>query len=57
MLPPSDCTGPNVLPLLKNVIAPHFISELVADLGEGPFSLLIDESKDISYHDNGIVIY
>ncbi|MGH0137865.1 UNVERIFIED_CONTAM: hypothetical protein FKN15_067983 [Acipenser sinensis] len=39
----SKCTA-----IINNVLGPHFVSEPVADVGEGPFSLLIDESNDIS---------
>lgn len=34
--------------LFKNVIGRHFIGELVAHVGEGPFGLLIDRSHDLS---------
>lgn len=34
--------------IIKNIIAPHFISDLIEDIGNSPYSLLIDESTDIS---------
>lgn len=34
--------------LVKNVIAPHFKSDLREDIGNSPYSLLIDESTDIN---------
>ena len=34
--------------LVKNVLAPHFKRELMADLKDAPFSLMVDESTDIS---------
>lgn len=34
--------------LLKYVLYPHFKSDLAADVGEGKFSIIIDESTDIS---------
>lgn len=33
--------------ILKNVIAPHFKCSLRDDMGESPYSLLIDESTDV----------
>ncbi|CAG5047081.1 unnamed protein product [Parnassius apollo] len=33
--------------IIKNVLAPHFIQEIVTDLGDQEYSLLIDESTDI----------
>ncbi|XP_011862741.1 PREDICTED: uncharacterized protein LOC105559223, partial [Vollenhovia emeryi] len=39
----TKCTG-----IIKNIIAPHFISDLREDIGDSPYSLLIDESTDIS---------
>uniref|UniRef100_H3AQZ2 DUF4371 domain-containing protein n=1 Tax=Latimeria chalumnae TaxID=7897 RepID=H3AQZ2_LATCH len=38
----SKCTA-----IVNNVLAPHFITELVSDVGDGPYSLLLDESNDI----------
>lgn len=34
--------------IIKNVLAPHFQAELLSDIADRPFSLLIDESNDIS---------
>lgn len=34
--------------IIKNVLAPHFIKEIVTDLGDQEYSLLLDESTDIS---------
>ncbi|GLV40074.1 hypothetical protein CBL_02959 [Carabus blaptoides fortunei] len=34
--------------LITNVIAPHFMDQLREDIGNGPFSILIDESTDIA---------
>ncbi|KAG0442539.1 hypothetical protein HPB47_015668, partial [Ixodes persulcatus] len=34
--------------LLKNVLYPHFKSDLAADVGQSRFSIIIDESTDIS---------
>ena len=34
--------------IIKDVLAPHFIQEIVTDLGDQEYSLLIDESTDIS---------
>uniref|UniRef100_H3ADP1 HAT C-terminal dimerisation domain-containing protein n=1 Tax=Latimeria chalumnae TaxID=7897 RepID=H3ADP1_LATCH len=39
----SKCTA-----IVDNVLAPHFITELVSDVGDGPYCLLLDESNDIS---------
>lgn len=39
----SKCIG-----VMKNVLAPYFDKELVSDIGERKFSLIIDESNDIS---------
>lgn len=39
----SKCIG-----VIKHVLAPHFDEELLLDIGERKFSLLIDESNDIS---------
>lgn len=39
----SKCTA-----VIKNVLAPHFTSALRNDIGDGPYSLLLDESTDIS---------
>lgn len=35
--------------IIKNVFAPYFINELCEDVANGPFSILIDESNDISF--------
>lgn len=37
------CTG-----LIKNVLAPNFHKELIADVGTSAFSLITDESTDIT---------
>lgn len=43
--------------VIKNVLAPHFIEELIKDIGQQRFSLIIDESTDISTNKQlGIVI-
>ncbi|CAH0400399.1 unnamed protein product [Chilo suppressalis] len=34
--------------IINNVLAPHFVSELIKDVGDAKFSILIDESTDIS---------
>ena len=34
--------------LIKNVLAPFFVNELKSDIQDTPFSLLVDESTDIS---------
>lgn len=34
--------------IVKNVIAPYFNEDLLSDLGQGKFSLLLDESNDIA---------
>lgn len=34
--------------IIKNILAPHFIKMLLSDVGESYYSLLIDESTDIS---------
>ncbi|XP_017485766.1 PREDICTED: uncharacterized protein LOC108374302 [Rhagoletis zephyria] len=34
--------------IIKNVLAPHFFEELRTDIGDSKFSLLLDESTDIS---------
>ncbi|KAJ4426064.1 hypothetical protein ANN_26873 [Periplaneta americana] len=39
----SKCTN-----IIKNVLAPHFEKALLDDVNTGPFSILIDESNDIS---------
>ena len=39
----TKCTG-----VIKNIIAPHFKSDLREDIGDSPYSLLVDESTDIS---------
>uniref|UniRef100_H2ZUB5 DUF4371 domain-containing protein n=1 Tax=Latimeria chalumnae TaxID=7897 RepID=H2ZUB5_LATCH len=38
----SKCTA-----IVNNILASHFITELVSDVGDGPYSLLLDESNDI----------
>lgn len=43
--------------IIKNVLAPHFSGNLKEDLKDQPYSLLIDESTDITVHKYlGIVI-
>jgi len=39
----TKCTG-----IIKNVLAPHFYDNLRSDIGDSKFSLLLDESTDIS---------
>ena len=34
--------------LIKNVIAPAMLTELIKDVGEEPYSLILDESTDVS---------
>lgn len=34
--------------LILNVIAPALLKELIEDIGDGPYSLLVDESTDVS---------
>lgn len=34
--------------ILKNVLGPHFVNDLRKDIGASPYSLIIDESTDIS---------
>lgn len=34
--------------IIKNVLAPHFYEDLRSDIGDSHFSLLLDESTDIS---------
>ncbi|CAH0559254.1 unnamed protein product [Brassicogethes aeneus] len=34
--------------IIKHVLSPHFQNELMEDIGDSPYSLLIDESTDIS---------
>ncbi|CAH1986939.1 unnamed protein product [Acanthoscelides obtectus] len=34
--------------LIKNVLSPHFVRELCEDIGNSPFSILLDESTDIT---------
>ncbi|KAG0429723.1 hypothetical protein HPB47_023363 [Ixodes persulcatus] len=34
--------------LIKNVLSLHFVDELLSDLGSGSYSLILDESTDIS---------
>lgn len=34
--------------MIKNILAPHFIQEIVPDLGDQEYSLLLDESTEIS---------
>ncbi|CAF4956521.1 unnamed protein product [Pieris macdunnoughi] len=43
--------------IIKNVLSPHFAENLKEDLKDQPYSLLIDESTDISVHKYlGIII-
>lgn len=43
--------------IIKNVLGPHFENDLVEDIGDGKYSLLLDESNDISVHKMlGIVV-
>lgn len=43
--------------VIKNVLAPHFTEELIKDIGQQKYSLIIDESTDISTSKQlGIVI-
>ena len=39
----SKCTA-----IIRNVIAPHFMKDLISDIGDKNFSLIIDESNDVS---------
>lgn len=39
----SKCTA-----IIKNVLAPHFVEDLRANIGNSKFSVIIDESNDIS---------
>ncbi|CAI6377603.1 unnamed protein product [Macrosiphum euphorbiae] len=41
----TKCTG-----IICNVLAPHFKNELKNKINNGPFSILIDESTDMSVH-------
>lgn len=41
----SKCSG-----IIKNILYPHFMEDVTAAVGEKHFSLLIDESTDISVH-------
>lgn len=34
--------------IIKNILAPHFYQELVGDIGDQEYSILIDESTDVS---------
>lgn len=34
--------------LIQNVISPAMLTELVEDIGDGPYSLILDESTDVS---------
>lgn len=43
MLKRSKCTA-----IIKNVWSPYFLKQLVQDLGDNPYSLMIDESTDIT---------
>lgn len=44
--------------IIKNVICPYFIENLKEDIGSSPYSLIIDESTDISVQKYlGIIIY
>lgn len=43
--------------VIKNVLAPHFVEELIKDIGQQKYSLIIDESTNISTSKQlGIVI-
>ncbi|CAI9725592.1 Hypothetical predicted protein [Octopus vulgaris] len=43
--------------IVKNVLAPYFDGDLISDIGDRKFSLLLDESNDISINKlSGIVI-
>ncbi|KMQ87143.1 zinc finger protein [Lasius niger] len=43
--------------IIKNVLGPHFNNELLSDIGNGKYSLLLDESNDVSVNKLlGIVI-
>lgn len=41
----SKCSG-----VIKNILYPHFMTEITTAVGNKPYSLLIDESTDISVH-------
>lgn len=44
--------------IIKNLLGPHFIQDLKNDVGDNKFSLLLDESTDISVQKYlGIIIY
>ncbi|KAF2362468.1 protein of unknown function DUF4371, partial [Trinorchestia longiramus] len=34
--------------IIRNVLAPYFKQDLVEDIGDGSFSLIIDENNDVS---------
>lgn len=36
--------------LIRNVIAPTFLKELIEDIGTNPYSIILDESTDIGTH-------
>jgi len=36
--------------LITHVIAPAYLTELVEDVGQNPYSIILDESTDISTH-------
>lgn len=43
--------------IIRNVLGPHFVNLLRVDIGDSPYSLLIDESTDITIHKYlGIII-
>ncbi|XP_077276673.1 zinc finger protein 862-like isoform X1 [Temnothorax americanus] len=43
--------------IIKNVLGPYFNNELLSDIGNGKYSLLLDESNDVSVNKLlGIVI-
>lgn len=43
--------------IIKNVLGPHFLDDLLSDVGNGKYSLLLDESNDVSVNKLlGIVI-
>ncbi|CAH1100584.1 unnamed protein product [Psylliodes chrysocephalus] len=39
----TNCTN-----LIKNVVGPHFMKDLLFDVGANPYSLIIDESTDVA---------
>lgn len=42
--------------LIKNTLSPYFLKLLLTDIGEGVFSLIIDESTDISVKKYVVII-